>query len=851
MEEDMIVGLLLFLVALWVVKTVWSMLLLRSIRRSSRRQVDLLEELSRQGEARQASVAALQLSAAALQPVPAPQTAPVVVPAEPVVARVVPPPLPVVSAASKPVAVPGPAMTAFAEADGPSVALVSEPAVAGLWSAVGRDTPDSEQVSDDVPVLPREESAFVVAARTKLRRVGYWLLCGQTEAPSAGSMEKLVATTWLLRSGICVILFMVGFLLRLTITRGWLAPEGRVTLSVVAGAGLLFWGLKLLNGRYRALGQAVMGIALVTFYFSAFAATSMYHLLPAMASFVIMAIITAAAGFMAVRFNTAAVAVIALIGGYGTPIMLNTGQKNYVGLFAYMLLLGCGVLAVAARRNWLPLNWLGMLLTYVLFVGAWDAHYVPADFPVLMTALLLFFIQYSTVIFIHNVLRKESASTLELLALLVNVSFCVASGYRLLGSISADRIWNVPLLLFLAAFYIAHAYFLLVKKYQDRGLLLCFIGLSALMLTLAVPMAFSAEWLGAAWALLALLMLWLGYSLESRFLRSAAWGLFALVLLRMSFWDFGAACRLSRLPAEAIGAYWGLLLGRLVQFGVPLLSLAFAARLAQRPPAGGDLAVPAAGGESSLRRCSLCMPGWVYALAAGLFFVYWNFETYWTVGRLFQPFRLPALTLVWLVVAGIFAWTALRVATGASWWSKALGLCLAAIVLKLFFWDFMSWRPGLRLLYAGDFSWLGSLMRLADFGPLIAFLVFIWLSLGERDAMLSRIAGALWPVLLFVYLTWELNTMLHYYVSGLRAGGISVLWGSFAAALVYRGLRQPSAVLRYLGLALFALVVGKVFVYDLSRLSNVYRVIAFLGFGILLMAGAFFYLRFWQTEDKT
>ena len=705
------------------------------------------------------------------------------------------------------------------------------------------------------PVLPSasavaERSAFERAALEKLRQVGYWLLCGQSEAPAAGSMEKMVATSWLLRSGVLVILFMVGFLLRLSISRGWLAPEGRVALSVAAGAALLVWGLRLLPGRYRAFGQAVMGIALVTFYFSAFAATSMYHLLPVLASFAIMASITAAAGFMAVRFNTAAVAVIALIGGYGTPIMLNTGQKNYIGLFAYMLVLGFGVLAVAARRNWLPLNWLGMLFTYVLFVGAWQAHYVPADFPVLMTALILFFMQYSTVVFIHNVLRKEESSTLELLALLVNVSFCVAGGYRLVASVSNDRIWNVPLLLFLAAFYVAHAYWLLRAKIQDRGLLLCFIGLSALMLTLIVPLAFSAEWLGAAWALLALLMLWLGYGMDSRFLRSTAWGLFTLVLIRMSFWDFGAACRSNRVRMDTLAQYWPLLLGRLVQFGVPLLSLAAAARMTQRPPARAAMAVPAAC-DIPPRKLPVSLPLSVYIVVGVLFFIYWNFETYWTIGRLFQPFQLPALTMVWLVLALLCAWTALRAeGEDAATWPKILGLCVAAILLKLFLWDFLSWQPTIRLLYRGDYSWLGGLMRLADFGPLIAFLIFVWLNLGGRDAVLARVAGALWPLLLFVYLTWELNSMLYYFVPGLRAGGISVLWGAFAATLVYRGLRQPSALLRYLGLALFALVVGKVFLYDLSRLSNVYRVVAFMGFGFLLMAGAFFYLRFWQNEES-
>ena len=139
-------------------------------------------------------------------------------------------------------------------------------------------------------------------------------------------------------------------------------------------------------------------------------------------------------------------------------------------------------------------------------------------------------------------------------------------------------------------------------------------------------------------------------------------------------------------------------------------------------------------------------------------------------------------------------------------------------------------------------------MRLADFGPLIAFLITLAVVRRGRDQLLARVAAVLWPALLFFYSTWEMNTMLADLMPKLRAGGVSILWGAFAAAFIYRGLTTSQRPLRYLGLALFAVVVGKVFLYDLARLGNVHRVFAFLLFGLLLMAGAFFYLKFWRND---
>ena len=72
---------------------------------------------------------------------------------------------------------------------------------------------------------------------------------------------------------------------------------------------------------------------------------------------------------------------------------------------------------------------------------------------------------------------------------------------------------------------------------------------------------------------------------------------------------------------------------------------------------------------------------------------------------------------------------------------------------------------------------------------------------------------------------------------------LSVLWTIFAAALVIAGMARKSALLRWQALALFALVVGKVFLYDLSSLQRFYRILSFLVLGILLLVVSFLYQR--------
>jgi uncharacterized membrane protein len=72
---------------------------------------------------------------------------------------------------------------------------------------------------------------------------------------------------------------------------------------------------------------------------------------------------------------------------------------------------------------------------------------------------------------------------------------------------------------------------------------------------------------------------------------------------------------------------------------------------------------------------------------------------------------------------------------------------------------------------------------------------------------------------------------------------LSVLWGMVGLTTLIAGLRINIAPLRTAGLALLLTAVAKVFLFDLSTLTSVYRVVSFIMLGLLLLAGAFAYQR--------
>ncbi len=61
------------------------------------------------------------------------------------------------------------------------------------------------------------------------------------------------------------------------------------------------------------------------------------------------------------------------------------------------------------------------------------------------------------------------------------------------------------------------------------------------------------------------------------------------------------------------------------------------------------------------------------------------------------------------------------------------------------------------------------------------------------------------------------------------------------------GIHKNAGPLRFTGLGLFTVVGFKVFFSDLANLDQFYRIIAFILLGILILSGAFLYLKYRQT----
>jgi uncharacterized membrane protein len=81
---------------------------------------------------------------------------------------------------------------------------------------------------------------------------------------------------------------------------------------------------------------------------------------------------------------------------------------------------------------------------------------------------------------------------------------------------------------------------------------------------------------------------------------------------------------------------------------------------------------------------------------------------------------------------------------------------------------------------------------------------------------------------------------------------VSLLWALYAAAVLAIGFRQRLALLRWTALLIFGLTTGKVLLFDMSDLQEIYRILAFFAVAVLLGLAGWAYQRIHlSTQSQT
>ncbi len=767
----------------------------------------------------------------------------------------------------------GQAATAATEAAEPKPSSKPPPASQALMdsdrikarrvSALGHSaekTDSSEPEAAPTGGEPREPGELERRSLEILGKIWSWIIVGQEFRNPEVSMEYAIASVWLIRAGVVMLILTASFFLNYSIEHGLLSDKARMCLTAAAGIAMLGIGMRLAGKKYHVVAMGLVGGGIATLYGAVFAGFAMFHLFSAGLAFGLMVAVTVVAGGVSLRLDSMFVAILGLIGGYATPLLINTGQVNYPGLFSYLTILGVGALWIAKHKDWRLLNILAFFSTYAIFALSLSRGYSDSRFGEVFPFLCGFFLLFSFIPILNNIINGRRSTIVEMAFMTLNAMVFHIAAYMLIKG-KYDNAHVAIATASAAAFYIVQVCFLTRRKLDDPALLVTLSGLAAFFITYTVPLLLSDEWITTGWALQALVFMWMSARLRSRFIRTMSHALFALALCRVALFDLHR----DFLHVKAIH-YWGGMLGRFATFGVVILSLVGAYIILKRERDGTLAASKHAGtfrdNDVSLGPLSSNASNWFFWLAAACVFIYFQFECFHFFDAFYVPARMPSLTMVWL--AGIIFVFTLALRSGSLTLAVVTFFLVVGLLGKLAFFDIPGWDFRIdALVYSDTYGWDTAAMRLLDFIPAVGVFAYCACVLGwgagagkgKGSSNGNGNPHALFAFLaistLFLYTTLELNTLLFFKARGFQAGGVSILWGIFAISFIIGGILRASKTLRYAGLALFAVVIGKVIFFDMCDLDQLYRIIAFFVLSLIILGGAVVYVRFRQFFETS
>lgn len=204
-----------------------------------------------------------------------------------------------------------------------------------------------------------------------------------TPAPAretlGGSFERLVGGRLLIWIGGIALAVAGIFLVRHSIQIGLITPGVQMVMAALFGVLLLAAG-ELARRRPGAspdprVAQALIGAGILVLYATPYGSLVVYGLISNGTATALMAMVTAAALFLSLRHGAPA-AVLGLLGGFATPLLVGERTDTALPLLAYLGLLDIVLFTLAGRRGW---TWLAAAAALLSFAWTGTLLFWPRD----------------------------------------------------------------------------------------------------------------------------------------------------------------------------------------------------------------------------------------------------------------------------------------------------------------------------------------------------------------------------------------------------------------------------------------------------------------------------------------
>jgi uncharacterized membrane protein len=650
-------------------------------------------------------------------------------------------------------------------------------------------------------------------------------------------LEKFIGENLANKIGIAILVLGVGFFVKYAIDQEWINEIGRVAIGILCGGALLGVAHRLRKS-FNTFSSVLVGGGIAVLYLTITIAFQQYHIFNQTAAFLIMVLITAFTVFLSLGYNKQELAILAILGGFGSPMMVATGEGNYIVLFTYVLILDGGMLTLAYFKKWRPINVISYVLTILLF-GSWlIAKYDPAQASMIRGALIfatLFYFVFFAMSIINNIKERTAFKAFEFSLLLSNTFLYYGAGMFILHN-EAGMPFRGLFTVLLGIFNFAFAFSLFKKAQADRNLIFLLIGLVLTFISLAAPIQLRGNYITLFWSAEAVLLLWLSQKSGIKLMKIASVVLLALMLISLMM-DWNHAYVNGTDPLT-------ILFNKVFITGLfSLAALVATFYLLKKESADTILDV-----HSYKNILSFVIILVLYLV--NLLELRYHLE----MSSLDWPTQTLAIGIynMIFILGLLLAEGKISVPDSVRPWFVALGLLALLAYFSIYQRAAREGRDA-YLMNSGSFVPIG--LHYLYLGLVIAICVLSirrFRKLVEFNVTTHQAYAWLYTSF-FVYLaSAELDTLVVLALYSNPASlpslltqnhkiGFPILWGVASFLLIFYGLREKNKTVRIISLTLFFITLVKLFLVDIRGISEGGKIAAFISLGVLLLIVSFMY----------
>ncbi len=613
--------------------------------------------------------------------------------------------------------------------------------------------------------------------------------------------------------GIFTLVLGIGYFVKYAIDKSWIGESSRAGIGFFTGLAIIVTG-HFLRKNYAVFASIITGGGVAALYFTTTIAFREYQIFPQNTAFLVTCMITILSTALSYYYKSEILLIFSLFGGFSAPLMISTGQSNYIFMFTYLSVLNIGMLIVTYLKHWKSIGWISFIFTsiYLFFWTVQDPSWV--SIPFYLASYLLFY-----AFALQNYIKKKRLLQLDILMLvLVNFS-CVAGLVYIFNELQYYPASIFPLVF--AAINTVVWY----REYQHKMFstsYTVFISIAISLITLSFALELRTHLITSVWAIEASLLLYIWKKTHHKIFKVLFYILFPMVILsQMVTWA-------GYFDSDSLHVIFNpVFLTSLIVIAGCFMNL-FLLRKDDKEKSEKEFY------ENIFKILSFAV---IYFSVLSEIIYHISDESLvliLTIGFLFTIFYIFALIIASkkLLISKDVQTGLMYLFVGFIFFHITTSKIAFEIIDKqtdpvLFFVYLLYILPLIYVIY--------KILPKSDF---IRNYLSYWMI-----SLIIILAFSFELFRLYVLMYAENTAEIHRLQNHFSILYLPIIWAVLACIFIYFGLKKEIPEFNKIGFSLLGIMILKLYTYDVWQMDNVSRIVAFIVLGIILLLSSFTFQR--------